>query len=440
MQAQAPSPGSASVWDSAPGTRSESLVPAVQAPPWRRYGLQAADLALVVAEGDALSEAVAQAYQQAHGVPARNVVRIRLPAQRDTISAAEFAPLKAQIDAALPPGAQATLLTFVQPSRVAGSCSMSITSAVALGFDGSRCGGCARTSASAYFDSESLRPQDELGWRPSMMLGANSLDEARALIARGLAAQGRLPPGPGWLVRTADAARSVRHVDWAALPAWGARSELDLRYRDLTQGAGAPQDGEEVMFYFTGLPRVAGIERLNWLPGAVADHLTSFGGLLPNGAGQMTALAWLRAGATGSYGTVEEPCNHTQKFPQASVLLGHYLRGASLIEAYWKSVAWPGQGLFVGDPLARPWADAAVSRIDGQDWVLQTRALRPGARHEAQWRSDASQAWQTLEIRIPAQTGRLEWRIPLPARAGELRLLGPCADRVASTCVWAGQS
>jgi xylose isomerase len=26
-----------------------------------------------------------------------------------------------------------------------------------------------------------------------------------------------------------------------------------------------------------------------------------------------------------------------------------------LIEAYWKSVAWPGQGLFVGEPLARPW-------------------------------------------------------------------------------------
>jgi hypothetical protein len=25
-----------------------------------------------------------------------------------------------------------------------------------------------------------------------------------------------------------------------------------------------------------------------------------------------------------------------------------------LIEAYWKSVAWPGQGIFIGEPLARP--------------------------------------------------------------------------------------
>jgi uncharacterized protein (TIGR03790 family) len=69
----------------------------------------------------------------------------------------------------------------------------------------------------------------------------------------------------------------------------------------------------------------------------------------------MPATAWLAAGATGSYGTVEEPCNHVQKFPRASVLAQRYGRGETLIEAYWKSVEWPGQGLFVGDPLARPW-------------------------------------------------------------------------------------
>jgi hypothetical protein len=33
-----------------------------------------------------------------------------------------------------------------------------------------------------------------------------------------------------------------------------------------------------------------------------------------------------------------------------------YLRGSSLIEAYWKSVAQPGQGIFVGEPLAKPFA------------------------------------------------------------------------------------
>ncbi|HEU4845882.1 MAG TPA: TIGR03790 family protein, partial [Burkholderiaceae bacterium] len=29
--------------------------------------------------------------------------------------------------------------------------------------------------------------------------------------------------------------------------------------------------------------------------------------------------------------------------------------GATAIEAYWRSVAWPAQGLFIGEPLAAPY-------------------------------------------------------------------------------------
>jgi uncharacterized protein (TIGR03790 family) len=89
------------------------------------------------------------------------------------------------------------------------------------------------------------------------------------------------------------------------------------------------------------------------MPGAVADHLTSFGGDLL-GNGQMSVLRWLEAGATGSYGTVVEPCNLLEKFPHPAVLMTRYLRGETLIEAYWKSVLMPGQGIFVGEPLAAP--------------------------------------------------------------------------------------
>jgi uncharacterized protein (TIGR03790 family) len=69
----------------------------------------------------------------------------------------------------------------------------------------------------------------------------------------------------------------------------------------------------------------------------------------------MSAVAWLRQGATASYGSVSEPCAHLEKFPNPLVFLKHYLRGDTLIEAYWKSVAMPGQGLFIGEPLARPY-------------------------------------------------------------------------------------
>jgi uncharacterized protein (TIGR03790 family) len=69
---------------------------------------------------------------------------------------------------------------------------------------------------------------------------------------------------------------------------------------------------------------------------------------------QMSALKWLEAGATGSYGTVVEPCNFPQKFSDPAILIGRYVNGDTLIEAYWKSVAWPGQGVFIGEPLAIP--------------------------------------------------------------------------------------
>ena len=103
------------------------------------------------------------------------------------------------------------------------------------------------------------------------------------------------------------------------------------------------------MFYFTGLARVAGIETNRFLPGAIADHLTSSGGRLTDSR-QMSSLRWLEAGATGSYGTVVEPCAFTQKFPRPDIVIDRYLDGETLLEAYWKSVAWPGQGLFVGRP------------------------------------------------------------------------------------------
>ena len=72
----------------------------------------------------------------------------------------------------------------------------------------------------------------------------------------------------------------------------------------------------------------------------------------PNGS--ELALAEFTKLATGSYGTVVEPCNFIQKFLNPGILMFDYLRGDRLIEAYWKSVEQPGQGIFIGEPLASP--------------------------------------------------------------------------------------
>ena len=120
-----------------------------------------------------------------------------------------------------------------------------------------------------------------------------------------------------------------------------------------------------MLFYFTGVASVASLTTNTFKPGAAADHLTSYGGMLTNSP-QMSALKWLQAGATASYGTVVEPCNYTSKFPNPKVMMQHYLAGETMIEAYWKSVAWPGEGVFIGEPLARPFSKAKlVKNLDG---------------------------------------------------------------------------
>lgn len=409
-------------------------------------GLAPADLAVVVAEGDALSEAVGAAYLAARGVPAANLIRVRVNTAQDAISAADFALLKSDIDAKLPAGIQATLLTWAAPSRVSGACSMGITSAMALGFDARYCNpspstdACKSTAASPLYDSEARRPQADVQIRPSMLLGARTLAAAQALINRGVAADATRPAGEGWLVRTTDSDRSVRWNDFAPLPAaWS--GALALNYVDNSAGpasANALSGKSGLLFYLTGLTSVANLSTLQFRPGALADSLTSTGGLLPSGAGQMPITAWLDAGVTASYGTVEEPCNLQQKFPRASVLIDQYWRGATAIEAYWKAVQWPGQGLFVGEPLAQPFRDTPSFAIVSGEYQIKTRSLRPGSRYSLEYRIGAAGAWAALAEFTGVLAQALDARAPLPpAAATQIRWVGPCPDNPANRCALA---
>lgn len=67
-------------------------------------GLAAADLAVVVAEGDALSEAVGAAYVAAGGIPAANLIRVKVNAASAPIPAVDFSLLKSDIEAKYPAG------------------------------------------------------------------------------------------------------------------------------------------------------------------------------------------------------------------------------------------------------------------------------------------------------------------------------------------------
>jgi hypothetical protein len=271
-----------------------------------------------------------------------------------------------------------------------------------------------------------------------MMLGASTLEAAKTLIDRGVRADASQPTGDGFLLRTSDAARSVRYSDYLNLPAlWSGSPGLNLSY--INNSAGGASDSLAgqlgVLFYFTGLTTVLGLPSNTFRPGAAADHLTSYGGYLPSGNGQMPITAWLDAGATASYGTVAEPCNYTQKFSQASVLIDQYYRGASLIEAYWKSVQWPGQGLFVGEPLAQPFRGSPSMTVGSGQYLISTRAMRAYSRYSLDYRTATSSSWINLASFTTTRARLQTLTAPLaPAQATQLRWVGPCPTNTSQQC------
>jgi uncharacterized protein (TIGR03790 family) len=314
--------------------------------------LDRTQLAVIVNTRDPLSVEIGEYYAKRRRIPFQNLIKVSFPPGRTGLYESEFEAIKAEVDRQAGPNVQAYALTWAAPYRVA---CMSISAAFAFGFDRAFCAeGCKPTRVSPYFNSSVTLPFTELNIRPTMSLAALSFDAAKALIDRGIAADGSRPPGTAYLVSTSQAARNVRSR-WYPL----VQSMFRARLRVDPIRADALRNRNDVLFYFIGSNRVEGLETLRFLPGAIADHLTSAGGMLTD-SGQMSALRWLEAGATGSYGAVEEPCNFPQKFPHPAVVIGHYLEGETLIEAYWKSVNMPGQGIFIGEPLATPYPRAVA--------------------------------------------------------------------------------
>lgn len=310
-------------------------------------GLNAERLGVLYSLDDAQSRELAHYYDAQRAVPPENVIGLHLPSIK-VMTPAEFAPLRARVLSQLPAAVQSLVLIWSNPFAV--GC-MSITSAFAAGYRVEFCQpGCARTPPNPLFNADGWLPADTVGWWPAMLLPSADPALARALIRRGVAADFSVPPGTLYLISTDDESRNVRastYPDVLLALAHG------LQIAELSAPIGA--DLPDAIGYFTGARHVAELSQIHFRPGGLADHLTSTGGVLQGGA-QMSALSWIAQGATASYGSVSEPCNLLEKFPNLRVLFAHYTAGETALEAYWKSVAMPGQGLFIGEPLARPYA------------------------------------------------------------------------------------
>ena len=365
-----------------------------------KSGLGPRDLAVVVNETDPLSVQIGEYYREKRGIPAKNMIHVRFDAHAAVMTVEEFARIKAEVDAKTPREVQAFALTWVKPYRVA---CMSITTAFAVGFDKAYCAeGCMGTKLSPYFNSASRKPFRDFHLRPTMSLAAQNFEEAKELIDRGVASERTFPEGTAYLVDTSDKARNVRAQFYDGLlgylKGWLKGERVRADYIEHKQ---------DVLFYFTGLAKVKNIETNTFLPGAMADHLTSTGGALTDSA-QMSSLRWLEAGATGSYGAVVEPCNFPGKFPNPAIAVAHYTAGETLIEAYWKSVAMPGQGIFIGEPLAKPFAGYQASFADEG---LTIATYLPAGRYSVLAANSAVGPYQPIARSVLFVRGRQEMKL-----------------------------
>ncbi len=181
----------------------------------------------------------------------------------------------------------------------------------------------------------------------------NTVQELKDMIDRSVAVDGTRPTGTFYFMSTTDTARNVRSGQF---PNVITTINNSLGGTAVQLSGVLPPGVNDVMGVMTG------IANFDWStsgstirPGAFCDHLTSFAATF-DGNGQTTVDAWIRAGASGSAGEIEEPCNYQGKFPHARIH-ALYRQGMCLGEAYLRSVAYvPFQGLFYGDPLTRAYA------------------------------------------------------------------------------------
>jgi uncharacterized protein (TIGR03790 family) len=374
-----------------------------------RTGITPDQMGVLVNDDDPLSMSVAAYYVTKRKIPAANVVHLHVGSPNaDTISVDALAPLKAKVDAALGPAVQAMAITWTKPFGVD---YMSITSAFSLGYiamNGTT-NPCNNTMpncgpANPYATHpESTAPFTDHQFRPAMTIAATTQAEAEALIDRGVASDNTWPTGTAYLMSTSDSVRSARCV---LEPMYGYINECQLflnTWDPVASGVGASivsadsvSNKTDVLFYVQGLASVPDLATNTYLPGAVADHLTSYGGTIPT-SGQMSCFEFIKAGATGSYGTVVEPFAFQQKFPDPRVLIPRYFGGNTLIEAYWKSVAWPSQGIFIGEPLARPFGEGSRSHFANGTLTIETTTMIPGKTYLIEAADSATGTFTTVQ-------------------------------------------
>ncbi len=205
---------------------------------------------------------------------------------------------------------------------------------------------------SSYFSSEAIfrlaKPSSAPGYSfLTVMITGDSLAHAKQLVDQGVASDGVFPNQPVILAKSSDPARNIRYTAFD-----NAIFNTRLRHNSTILRTNINWCYTTAMGYETGLANFS-VAPSTFVPGAMADSLTSFGGIIFGDSGQTSLLAFINGGASGSYGTVTEPMADPSKFPDPQAYF-YQSRGFSLAECYYQSINVPYLGLIVAEPLAAP--------------------------------------------------------------------------------------
>lgn len=208
---------------------------------------------------------------------------------------------------------------------------------------------------------------------PSMMLGfagerGNSKEDILKCLESGAKSDRTRPPGTVYFLTGEDIRAGARAWQFPA---------AQLRLSEMGVAAvitnSVPPGRTNVLGMLVGRADVVPRQFGQFLPGSMADHLTSSAADFQN-AGQTKLTAWIEAGVAVSSGTVTEPMALWTKFPNAWTYV-HYASGCTAIESLYQGVSCPLQILFVGEPLACPWAPDASLSLGGLEDAAAARTI-----------------------------------------------------------------
>jgi len=334
---------------------------------------------VIVNQNSSNSCALANYYCERRQIPPENVVRISWNGGNTSWTLNDFqthlmSPLLAALaDRQLNNQIRFVVLSMDIPFQtVSDGAINSTTSVLFYGFKDNS-GASSKTVANSYAFSEAPLENARSATSPgpsflATMITGRTLAEAKKLVDQGVNSDGTFPTQPVILAKSSDPLRNIRFMafDNAIF-----NTAVRGNYSMLRTNSDAPSSFSNLLGFETGMAGFS-VRPGTFVPGAIADSLTSFGGIIFGPSGQTSLLEFIQAGAAGSYGTVTEPAPDPEKFPGPQVYF-FQSRGFSLAECYYQSIAAPYLGLIVGEPLAAPfaapargrWLNAATNALSG---------------------------------------------------------------------------